>query len=186
MVANPDTRHYFDRDIYTHVTSVPDRRAIEAEKDSFVQQVVSVGDTFYFAKGYVVVGKPDTKPYIPDSISMPGDIPVGIQLSVKTLAGRVYEAEPAFIIRNRSIVYSPSSVRDLGVKFRLENIDPDKGKFTIGMSQSLSENNFIIMKAIVFPYINSLWIGVLVMVAGFLISIVRRRKENARNAGKAI
>jgi cytochrome c-type biogenesis protein CcmF len=33
------------------------------------------------------------------------------------------------------------------------------------------------MKAIVFPYINLLWGGTIVMVIGFILAIVRRIKE---------
>ena len=186
IVANPDTRHYFTKDIYTHVTSVPDRKAIEAEKDSFVPQVKATGDTFYIAKGYVIVGGPNRKPNIPDSVYRPGDIPVGIDLKVNTLAGKSYNAQASLIIRDKYFVFVADEVKDLGVKFRLENIDPEKGKFTIGVSQSTVESNFIIMKAIIFPYINALWVGVLIMVAGFIISIVRRRNERLRDEAKAL
>jgi cytochrome c-type biogenesis protein CcmF len=34
------------------------------------------------------------------------------------------------------------------------------------------------MKAIVFPYINLLWGGTIIMVLGFLISMIRRIKES--------
>jgi cytochrome c biogenesis factor len=37
---------------------------------------------------------------------------------------------------------------------------------------------FITLKAVIFPFINLLWIGSIVMVIGFVISIFRRNKEN--------
>jgi cytochrome c-type biogenesis protein CcmF len=39
------------------------------------------------------------------------------------------------------------------------------------------QRDYIIMKAIVFPFINLLWGGTIIMVIGFAISIVRRIKE---------
>jgi cytochrome c-type biogenesis protein CcmF len=71
-------------------------------------------------------------------------------------------------------------VKEVGAKFRLENLDPEKGKFTIGVSQMNPDDHFIIMKAIIFPYIKLLWIGVFVMVAGFLLSISRRIKDGKK------
>ena len=40
-----------------------------------------------------------------------------------------------------------------------------------------AEKNWIVMKAIEFPYINFFWGGGIVMIVGFLISIFRRNKE---------
>jgi cytochrome c-type biogenesis protein CcmF len=36
------------------------------------------------------------------------------------------------------------------------------------------------MKAIIFPYINLLWGGVIVMIIGFIIAIIKRTKDYKR------
>ncbi|MBK7139172.1 MAG: hypothetical protein IPH74_09155 [Bacteroidetes bacterium] len=43
---------------------------------------------------------------------------------------------------------------------------------------------YIIMKAIIFPWINLLWLGSLFMVAGFLISMYKRIGDRNRNDNK--
>ncbi|MOA60870.1 hypothetical protein D3C78_1858750 [compost metagenome] len=52
------------------------------------------------------------------------------------------------------------------------------------------QKDYIIMKAIVFPYINLLWSGTIIMVIGFAFAIVRRIKElrtsSAEKTGKKI
>jgi cytochrome c-type biogenesis protein CcmF len=40
------------------------------------------------------------------------------------------------------------------------------------------------MKAIIFPWINLLWLGSLFMVAGFLISMYKRMGDRKRNDNK--
>ena len=42
------------------------------------------------------------------------------------------------------------------------------------------EDQYIIMKAIVFPYINVLWGGVVIMVAGMVMAMVARIREYRR------
>jgi len=48
------------------------------------------------------------------------------------------------------------------------------------MQKPPKQRDYIIMKAIVFPYINFLWGGTILMVIGFLLSIFRRLKEYKR------
>ena len=66
-----------------------------------------------------------------------------------------------------------------GLKLRFTNVLPDKNKFEITVYQKpkTERKDWIVMKAIVFPYINLLWGGTIIMVIGFLLSIFRRAKE---------
>lgn len=52
----------------------------------------------------------------------------------------------------------------------------------IDVKQQDPKDDYIVLKVLVFPFINMLWIGVLIMVAGFLMSLVNRvtRKEKVK------
>lgn len=179
IVSNPDTRHYWTRDIYTHVTSVPDRDALEEEPDTFVQHKILMGDTFFISKAFVVLEGLNPSPTYENP--QEGDIAIGVKLSMKKpVGGDVYTAEPVFVVRNNQFVFESYEVPELGVNFRVEQILPDTDEFVIGVSEKTVPNNFIIMKAIMFPYINVLWIGWLVTIVGFVISIVKRVSDNKR------
>jgi cytochrome c-type biogenesis protein CcmF len=80
----------------------------------------------------------------------------------------------------------PEEVEDLGLKLTFTNIDPAKGTFTFGTSTT--QKDWIIMKASEKPFINVLWIGILVMSVGFVLSIIRRYAEFAkmRNKGQEV
>ncbi len=184
IVAHPDTRHYWYKDIYTHVTSVPNKEAIEAEKDSFFTQTVGLGDTFFVAKAFVVLESINKTPVVPDA--QEGDIAIGFTLGIyNPLNGTRLEAEPIYLIRGREVIPQETEVKEISTKFRIEKILIDENKFAIGVAQRESGSDFIVMKAIMFPWINVLWIGSLITTAGFTISIVRRRKENKKEESRA-
>jgi len=178
LISSPDTRHYLSKDIYTHVTSVPDKNKIAEDKGKFEPDTVALGDTFYIAKAYVIAEKMIPNPPLEGLQKNPNDISVGLQLRAQTLDGKSYPAMPVYLIRNNMPVMFEDSIPEVGITFRIEKIIPEKEQIIIGKKERDFESDFIIMKAIMFPYINILWLGCFVMTAGFLISIFRRAKEN--------
>ncbi len=69
----------------------------------------------------------------------------------------------------------PEEIKDLGIRLSLLNIHPETNEFTIGISTR--QKDWIIMKAVEKPFINILWIGTLVVMAGFAIAFTRRFRE---------
>ncbi len=51
----------------------------------------------------------------------------------------------------------------------------------IGVRESSAVLDFVTLKAYEFPFINVLWLGILVMVVGIVMSIVQRVKQLARS-----
>lgn len=45
--------------------------------------------------------------------------------------------------------------------------------------------DYIILKAIEFPYINLLWLGTFILIIGFVLSIIQRFKEFKRREAQA-
>ena len=65
-------------------------------------------------------------------------------------------------------------------------INPDEGTIEITMSEKLSNNkDFIVMEAYVFPFINLLWLGCLIMAVGIIIAIIERIRVIKLQAIKA-
>jgi cytochrome c-type biogenesis protein CcmF len=104
-------------------------------------------------------------------------------LEVKTMKGEKYFAEPAFGITQNMIVPAESEVKPLGLKFRFDKIDTETGQLQISIAEKKTNSKeFIILKAIEFPYINVLWIGCLLLIIGSSIAVSNRIKLNlARN-----
>ena len=69
---------------------------------------------------------------------------------------------------------------ELGLKFDFQKINTDNGKLDIALSEKKSnKKEFIIMKAIIFPGINILWMGCIMMITGSVIAI-RQRVRSSR------
>ena len=181
LIANPDTRHYWTKDIYTHVTSVPDKKAREEAEGKFELDTVAVGDTFYLAKAFALLETLEPNPKTDKYEMQAGDIAVAARLKLHTLDGKTFEAKPVYLIRDRTAISLEDEVKELGATFRVERIIPETGQIVIGVKQKDLEDDFIIMKAIVFPYINLLWLGSVMMAFGILVSIIRRYQENKRS-----
>ena len=75
-------------------------------------------------------------------------------------------------------------VEEANIKLRFSNIYPDKNKLELMVYQKpQAAKDWIVMKAIEFPYINLFWGGTIIMVIGLLISIIRRNKEIKKAVG---
>jgi cytochrome c-type biogenesis protein CcmF len=68
-------------------------------------------------------------------------------------------------------------VEEAKLKFRFVEVNPETKKITIITSEKDTSGDFIIMKAIVFPMINFVWAGTIIMIIGFFLSIIKRIKE---------
>jgi cytochrome c-type biogenesis protein CcmF len=84
---------------------------------------------------------------------------------------------PGIAIDNSSIRQISDTVvaQSLVLQFN-KVIDQDKGILQMGVKESGSITDLITLKVYEFPMINILWLGVIVMVVGFVMSIIQRYK----------
>ncbi len=186
LIASPDTKHYLWNDIYTHVSSVPQKEETHAthegheedeEYKSTTNHTIKIGDTISYDKGIIILEGLNKDVKVKDIPMTNNDIAVGAKLRIIS-AEKVHQLEPVFIIKNNMQFDLPQKSDDLGLKFRFTKINPKNGEVEIVMLQKEpKQRDYIIMKAIVFPYINLLWGGTIIMVIGFLLAIFRRVKE---------
>ena len=64
-------------------------------------------------------------------------------------------------------------------KFIFWKINPNEGSIEIQMSEKVSNTKeFVVLEAYMFPFINVLWLGCLIMVIGTVVAILERRRVN--------
>jgi cytochrome c-type biogenesis protein CcmF len=186
LIANPDTRHYLTKDLYTHVTSVPDKTKQQASaKEEFKPYLVEKGDTIFTKNSYVIL---EDIARITSSKKVeikPEDLVVGADLLVKTMEGQSFSAQPLFYIHGNRANLIDDKLPELGLTFRLNKIIPEENKVELHVAQSDPEPDFVVMTAIVFPYINLLWMGITITILGFVISMVRTLQKG-RSVKKTI
>jgi cytochrome c-type biogenesis protein CcmF len=181
MAASPDIKRDLTKDLYAHVIDLNDPQKAEW---SNTEELKIKANTQFFANDYVcVLEKVERVNSIGTVMLDSADIAVKAYIKVK---GELqdYYAEPIFIIRNRMIGRIPYEIRDLATRFTLMNIHPETGEFSIGINTR--QKDYIIIKALEKPMINVLWIGTLVVMAGFAIAITRRYSEFRKMKGKGL
>jgi len=178
MSANPDSKHYLTKDVFTYVTSVIDPAKRE-DTNAYKKHVVKIGDTVFVNRGYVVFRGFTTEVNNPNYAPEPGDIAVTAQLSLRSLGGDSMNVAPIYYIRKNFEHYIEDTIADKRTYVRLSKILPEQNAAELMIRQP--DEDYIVMKAILFPYINVLWLGIVVMVCGFFISMVNRitKKEKA-------
>ncbi len=180
--AEPDTRHFLHKDVYTHIAyaelSTEDKHVDEGfpiKKDYTLQ----AGDTV-FTSGAMLVLEGLIKEFDQSDLNLkPGDLAVAAKVKILTPNGKVDYAQPIFSIRENMIIPVDVINEEEGIKFSFTSIDPESGKINMLISEKDKKSkDFIILKAIIFPWINLLWLGCLLMVIGTAIAIVHRVKAN--------
>ena len=181
LISSPDTRHYITHDVYTHITSVPDnskdKQTLDSKDFSFHQ--VKAGDTIQGKDCKVVFKGIAENVERKDVALMKEDIAVSARFEVIG-TNRTYPAEALYIIRNKTSLPIAGRVDDLGVQLFVNQIMPDKQLFDIAFGEHKPAPEYVVMKALDFPYINVLWMGVIVLVVGFSFSLVKRIRKNSQ------
>ncbi|MGB3946542.1 MAG: cytochrome c biogenesis protein CcsA [Bacteroidia bacterium] len=183
-VAEPDTRHFLTYDVYTHVTyadleSLKEKKA--ETKDEYTQAknyTLKKGDTIFSSNAIIIFDSLSTSVNKDKFGISKDDIAVMAIFRVLSISKK-YEATPVYVIHENRIQPIASKVDELGLQFMFWQINPANSTIDISL-QEKKENvrDFIVMQAMIFPYINILWIGCIIMAIGTVLAIWERIKRN--------
>jgi cytochrome c-type biogenesis protein CcmF len=181
LIANPASKHYLHKDIFTYVTSVIDPTKVQ-DTSSYKGRIVKQGDTIYTNTGYLVFNGFDTKVSNKNYVPQNGDISVMARLDVFDLKGLVTTLAPVYYIRDGYENVVEDTLESMRLFTRLARILPDQNAAEIMIKQPDPASDYIVLKALVFPYINVLWLGIVVMFTGFFISMWNRVTKKEKPA----
>jgi cytochrome c-type biogenesis protein CcmF len=178
-VAEPDTKHFLHQDVYTHVTyadlDVAKNESNQNEYNEPHNNTVAKGDTFFTNNSIIVLEGLTTQVDKEKWGIAKADIAVGAQLKVFDVYGKTYELMPIYYITDSIPNALETHLDALGLKFAFWQINPETGKVDISVAEkNAGKKDFIVMKAVVFPGINILWMGCIIMVVGTVVAIRRR------------
>jgi cytochrome c-type biogenesis protein CcmF len=181
LISSPDSKIYFDRDLYTYVAAMNDFSDPEWKEDETYE--VGPGEQFHVADFVTYFDGAEVLKELDGYTLQEGDVAVKAKLRILD-----YDVEkvlePTFIIRDNQVGKLPVIDAELGIKISLENILPEQNKFVFKVNQY--QKDYVVMKAIVKPYINVLWIGTIVMLLGFTVAIFRRFDEFVKMRDKGL
>lgn len=170
LIANPSSKHYFNKDIFTYITSALDPSKVE-DTAAYKPFTIKKGDTVFLNNGYMVFEDFEDANYAQQS----GELSVKAHLNVYDLKGLAGTLQPVYgITENAFQNFKEDTLKSMGLFARFVKINPDNGYIDLLVKEKDPKDDYIVMKALVFPYINLLWSGVIVMVFGFLLSAYNR------------
>ncbi len=172
---NPDSRHYWNKDVFSYISYADD---LDRKKDtaSFRPHELAPKDTVFYSNGFMVLGEVDHNPSDEKFSYTSNDTALVANLKVTVKDGRTYNARPALEVKNGMMVQKPDTVFAQNLIVNFNKIGEDNKKIEIGVKESSSILPYVSLKVYLFPYINVLWLGIIVMMIGFVMSIVRRVK----------
>lgn len=175
LMANPDARHYWDHDVFTYITSLPDPQK-NVDTASFKTELAGIGDTIFYSKGFMILQKIESKDHIPQPDFAPTDSASIATFKVFAQSKSIYTMETLLVQKGNVAMPYPDTLVAENLVVQLQKVG--KPKASIGIKESDSVMQYLTLKAYIFPYINILWIGTIVMVIGILISMMRRLQAN--------
>ncbi|MFI5155676.1 MAG: cytochrome c biogenesis protein CcsA [Chitinophagales bacterium] len=172
---NPDKYHYWDRDIFVYLNYA---NAIDKARDttSFHSHEINVKDTVFYSKGYMILDKivvnPDNEKYhfTPKDTALMGLVIVISKDSMK------YTARPLLFIKDNEAHFVMDTVFAQNLAIGLGKVTSNN-KIELLVKESFNMVPFVSLKAYEFPQINLVWLGIIIMMTGFVMSIIRRRKQ---------
>ncbi|WP_339866796.1 cytochrome c biogenesis protein CcsA [uncultured Algoriphagus sp.] len=181
LISSPASRIFIDKDLYTYVAAMNDSEDPDWKEDEMYE--VAPGEQFHVADYVTYFDGADVLEELDGYVLQEGDVAVRANLRILD-----YDVEkllqPTFIIRNNQVGKLPVIDNELGIKISLENILPEENKFVFKVNQY--QKDYVVMKAIVKPYINILWIGTIIMLVGFSVAIYRRFDEFKKMRDKGL
>ncbi len=179
--AEPDTKHFIDKDLYTHITYSELENTKDNDKSDYTEPksiMMKEGDTATTSNSLLILEGLSTALDKSKYGLGANDIAVAANIVAIDVNNKKHYANPVYIIKDQ-VQYSDDALLDsLGLKFSFVKIDTENGKVEIKISEKKSnKKEFVILKAVIFPHINILWMGCLLMIIGTSIAVRKRFAE---------
>ena len=176
MSSNPDTKSYLTKDIFTYITY-----AINEDKNTDTAQFniteLAEGDTGFYSNGYFILNQVIKNPSNGKYHFNQNDIALMADISIISKEGMHYKASPLVQVDSLGVVHTDDTIyaQNLFVKFMGVS---ENRKVKIGIKESSQIIDFVTVKTYLFPYINLVWLGLIIMAIGILFSMTQRASFN--------
>ncbi len=179
LMSNPDSRHYWNHDVFTYITSIanPDRTA---DTSAFKPYPMKKDDTLFYSQGWMLFKTLDEKKDVPAHIFGKDGRLYEALLEIHSKSGSIYNITPRLAFAKGEILAIPDTVISENLVIRLEKVNADNS-IELGMKESNAIMDYVTLKAYKFPFIRLLWFGVAITAVGILMSMVHRIRMNRRN-----
>ncbi len=174
MSSNPDTKPYLSKDVFTYI-SYTLNKGQQNDTAQFKITELAEGDTAFYSNGYMILNSVIKNPHTDKYHTPKNEIALMADVTIYSKDSMRYKAQP--VIQVDALAATPIDdtvyAQNLFIKFAGV---ADKQKIKLGIKESTDPIDFVTLKAYVFPYINLVWLGLIIMAIGFTISAIKRAK----------
>ena len=169
---NPDAKHYWNRDIFTYINHSSKLQEGE-DTAKFNSSIVKPGDTIFYSNGFMILDKVTLNPKNSRYNFTANDTAIMADITVHAANGRKLKANPLYQLSNNQVKYTIDTVFAEGLAVGLSRV-ADAEHIEISVKDSTKLVPFVALKVLRFPFINLVWLGTILMITGFIMSISRR------------
>jgi len=184
MSSNPDTKTYLNKDVFTFISYAINNDAIE-DTGSFTIHEMAEGDTAFYSNGIIILNRvvknPDNEKYH----FKPTDAALMADITLVSKDSMHYPATPLIHIDEFGLNQVDDTVYAQNMYVKFAGVT-DNRKIRIGIKESDKLIQYVTLKAYVFPYINLVWLGLIIMAMGVIMSAVKRAKLSTFYAALAL
>ncbi|MFI5128725.1 MAG: cytochrome c biogenesis protein CcsA [Chitinophagales bacterium] len=180
IMANPDAKHYLDHDIFTYISGLSNNS--KPDTAQFQTHILKPGDSLDYDGGFILLKgvTEEPKEKLPvDLFGKDGSL-YQASLQIRANTGSVYSLTSRLAIAKGTPLALPDTILPENLQLQLLRVNSDQS-IELGVKTTDKTLEFVTLKAYKFPYINVLWIGIVVTAFGILLSMVRRIRQNLAN-----
>jgi len=176
LMANPDARHYWNHDVFTYVSALPNPEKIE-DTTAFRTKQLKPGDSLFYSKGFIILQDIVSRDSLPSEIFGTDGKLYETPLKIYSKTGSIYSLAPKLAFAKGQFMAVPDTLMQESIILQLQKVNADKS-IILGLKESAAVLEYVTLKAYKFPFINVLWAGIIITAIGIIISMVRRIQLN--------
>lgn len=181
IMRNPDIVSFITKDIYISPISYDDGSSTNSNGQTFQ---LKKGDKIKYGESEIEFVAFDLPADVMQKMMSGGDFEIGAKLIVKNY-GSKYEIEPKYGIRNGEKLNEPVEIKEANLIINLVSINANDKMVTLQIEpfkmerkQEDIKREILAVTASIKPFVGLVWLGTVIIVAGFFISMLRRLKES--------
>ncbi len=173
MSSNPDTKSYLGKDVFTYISYAINNNNKQEDTAQFKIKELAEGDTAFYSNGIMILNRvvrnPDNEKYH----FKPTDIALMADITLISKDSMHYNASPLIQIDKLGVNQIDDTVYAQNLYLKFAGVTDNK-KVKIGIKESDKIIEYVTLKAYIFPYINLVWLGLIIMAIGLIMSAIKR------------
>jgi cytochrome c-type biogenesis protein CcmF len=184
MSSNPDTKSYLGKDVFTFI-SYAINNSKETDTAQFKIREMAEGDTAFYSNGIIILNRIVKNPDNDKYHFKPTDAALMADITLISKDSMHYKAAPLIQVDQFGVNQVDDTVYAQNMYVKFAGITEAK-KIKIGIKESDKLIEYVTLKAYVFPYINLVWLGLIIMALGIIMSAVKRAKLSVWGAALSL